>query len=211
MNTGIHLLSAALLCALLAPCTASASFRALSNKAVRTTNTGIATNELIEQNERTANDIYLNTIAKDVNAFTPAQATTLYAIAIQCPMAGGQAVYRARAMYALIADEQDYDNASACLPFGIVFRGLEHVSGTEVALIPNPASDEVTLICPMGPDERGTLVLFDAVGQEVFSHPLGSDAERHVIALGRLATGPYHYVVYSVRGKLGEGKLTIVR
>jgi hypothetical protein len=174
-------------------------------------NAGIGTIELIEQNERTVNDIYLNTIAKDESAFTATQATALYAVAIQCPMAGGQAVFRARALYGLFDDAQDYDDASTCLSLGIVFRNLEQSDPPAVTVIPNPASDNITVYCVLEPDETGTLILFDALGAEAIRYPMTGRTQQQVFSVSRLSQGAYHYRVYTARGQLGEGKLTIIR
>lgn len=80
--------------------------RVLKAENVKTMNAGLGTSELIESNQKQVNDIYLGTVAKDVGIFTPAQATQLFAIANQCPMLGGNAVFRARALYSLIDDTQ---------------------------------------------------------------------------------------------------------
>ncbi|MCB0849673.1 MAG: hypothetical protein KDC20_07975, partial [Bacteroidetes bacterium] len=59
--------------------------------------------------QKMINEIYLSTVAKDVLEFTNDQIQDLYAIASQCPLAGGQAVYRARSLYAL-ADKNTFFN-----------------------------------------------------------------------------------------------------
>ena len=69
---------------------------------VKAANATVGTSETIEQNEKQVNNVYLSTIAKSIDGFTADQVSALFDIANQCPMVGGNAVYRARALYALI-------------------------------------------------------------------------------------------------------------
>ncbi len=41
-------------------------------------------------------------------------------VAYQCPMAGGNAVFRARAIYSLMNENAEYDDQFICLQQGIV-------------------------------------------------------------------------------------------
>src|SRR5690606_10442037 len=100
---GLNLSSDSLLSLIAANRTAAAT--TLAN-----TNAALAVTVQIEDNEKKVNEIYLSTVAKDVLEFTNDQIQDLYAIASQCPLAGGQAVYKARALYALTDKKEFFNN-----------------------------------------------------------------------------------------------------
>jgi len=187
------------------------SGRSLNADNVKAANIGIATTELIESNARGVNNLYLSTIAKDVDGFTSAEATQLFDIANQCPMRGGTAVYRARSMYSLIDDEQEYDDAALCLAQGLIYRGMEQAAEQVITIVPNPARDMATLVYRMEEAVTGTLVLFDALGHETQRITLVGGTDRHAFSTHELVPGAYHYVVYDTTGPVGNGKLIIVR
>src|SRR5690606_7739567 len=86
----------------------AASSKVLTAEGLKTANANIGTTELIEANRKGLDEIYLSTIAKDVDTFTVVQAAELFAIANQCPMVGGNAVYTARAICRLIDETVEY-------------------------------------------------------------------------------------------------------
>ena len=72
--------------------------------------------------QKMINEIYLSTVAKDVLEFTNDQIQDLYAIASQCTLAGGQAVYRARSLYALADKNTFFNNFTVCEAAGYAMR-----------------------------------------------------------------------------------------
>ncbi len=120
------------------------------------------------------------------------------------------AVYRARSLYALIDDAQDFDDPALCLAHGIVYRALEQGDVREVLVMPNPANDEATLVYQFDEGRTGFLVLQDALGKEVLRHALTADINRFQFSTAGLAPGAYHYAVLEGDGLLGEGKLVVV-
>ncbi|MBV6405235.1 MAG: hypothetical protein GFGODING_02002 [Flavobacteriales bacterium] len=166
------------------------------------------TSDPIEANEKTVNAIYLATIGKDVDGFTTTQANDLFAIASQCPMLGGNAVFKARSLYWLIDDSYDFDDQLLCLPHGIIVKSLTD-QANEVKVIPNPASDEATLVLARSLDEPSTFAVFDAVGAEVMRHAVQSEMSRLVFSTASLAPSLYHYEIRGPSGLFGNGKLVI--
>src|SRR5690606_34241710 len=120
--------------------------KVLSAEYVRSANEAIGTSEVIEYNQKQVTDIYLNTIGKDVDDFTSSQASELLNIANQCPMVGGNAVYRARSLYSLIDDEVDFDDQLLCLQAGIIVKSLMDNASLNLQLVPNPARDAAALM-----------------------------------------------------------------
>ncbi|MBV6405675.1 MAG: T9SS type A sorting domain-containing protein [Flavobacteriales bacterium] len=195
-------------------CTAlllAAGTNARSSHHVQGTDAAPVTSEPIEANEKTVNDIYLAIVGKDVDSFSSDQTIALFDIASQCPMLGGNSVFKARSLYWLIDDPYDFDDASICLPYGIIVKSLSQSHGNVVRVVPNPAHDEATLLLMEEAGNRTHLTLFNAVGSEVLRSPVPKGTSRHVFSILSLAPGLYHYIVLSNGGLMGDGKLTIVR
>ncbi|MBV6404522.1 MAG: hypothetical protein IT228_00635 [Flavobacteriales bacterium] len=185
--------------------------KVLTAEGVKTANANIATSELIETNEKAVNEVYLATVGKNVDSFTTTQTADLFAIANQCPMLGGNAVFKARSLYWLIDDSYDFDDQALCLQHGIIVKSLAAQPINAVAVIPNPAVDEATLVLDHELDEPGSFVVYDAVGAEVMRQVVPIDMPRLAFSTASLAPALYHYQVRGPSGVIGVGKLTIVR
>ncbi|MBK8499183.1 MAG: hypothetical protein IPL52_10265 [Flavobacteriales bacterium] len=183
----------------------------LAADGVKAANSGIAASELIETNAKTVNDVYLATIGKDVDEFTATQASELFDIADQCPMLGGNAVFKARSLYWLIDDTYDFDDASLCLPYGIVVKRLLNQHNNTVSVVPNPATDEATLVLTRTLEQTGAFVLYDALGAEILRFVVPTDQFRIPFSTAALVPALYHYQVRGSAGIVGEGKLAIIR
>ncbi len=174
-------------------------------------NYGIITTATIEDNQQLVNDIYLKVIAEGSIEFTPAQESTLFDIAIQCPVSGGKAVYQARSMYSIIDPEQQYDDSYTCLQEGIVLRkGHSNQTITGSAFVyPNPAKDEATLVYNIGED--GTFEIFNSLGQKQSAAKLPSKTHRYVFDTGKLTNGVYYFKVVCCGENVNTNKLVIAR
>ncbi|MBV6405231.1 MAG: hypothetical protein GFGODING_01998 [Flavobacteriales bacterium] len=195
-------------------CTAlllAAGTNARSTHPAQGTDAALGTSEPIEANEKAVNEIYLATIGKDVDGFTTTQANDLFAIANQCPMVGGNAVFKARSLYWLIDDSYDFDDQLLCLQHGIIVKSLTPQPLNGVAVVPNPTSDEATLVLDRELEEPATFVMYDAVGAEVMRLTVAVEMPRLAFSTTGLAPTVYQYRVQSRTGAIGNGKLTIVR
>lgn len=186
--------------------------KVLTAEGLKTANGNIAATELIETNRKMVDEIYLSTVGKEIDTFTVAQANELFAIANQCPMVGGNAVYTARSLYWLIDDSQEYDDQLLCLPHGIVVRSALQEEPPAVTVVPNPTRDRAALVLDEPLEEAGLLVLYNLAGQEVLRVEVPAGEPRTEFATGNLAAGVYQYRVQQGGGALlGQGKLTLVR
>jgi len=186
--------------------------KVLTADGIKAANTNVGTTKLIESNEKQVNEIYLSTVGKDVDTFTVDQANTLFYIANQCPMVGGNAVYRARSLYRLIDDEQQFDDPQLCLQHGIIVKRLVPAQeAVGVSIVPNPTRDQATLVLGKPLDAPGVFVIFNAIGNEVMRNSIPRDMVRFQFSTTSLATGIYHYRVRGPSGFVGEGKLSIIR
>ncbi|MBK8499186.1 MAG: right-handed parallel beta-helix repeat-containing protein [Flavobacteriales bacterium] len=207
LHTSIHAITAYHAAAL----QLAANSRVLTAESIAATNAGIAAGELIEANHKTVHDVYLNTLARDITEFTAAQADALFAVANQCPLTGGNAVFRARSLYSLIDDAQEYDDALLCLQQGLITKHLRDVVPNHCTVVPNPACDYATLVLLAPLAEPGLLVLSNALGAEVMRVRVSAEQQRLTFGIEGLATGLYHYSIRDERGDLGGGKLAIER
>lgn len=187
-----------------------ANSKSVSADNVRSTYTALNTEELIETNQKQVNGIYLATIGMDVDTFTVDQATTLFAIAEQCPMIGGNAVFKARSLYYLIDELRSFDDPQLCLPHGIVVKRAEEPQPNGVTVVPNPASDQATLVLSHELDVAAVFVIRNAMGAVVMRHPIPAHTTQLPFSTQALAPAMYHYQVLSAKGVVGDGKLNIV-
>lgn len=191
--------------------TIAANSSILNAESVKNANNAIGTSELVEANEKVVNKVYLETIAQNADGFTVQEEQDLFAVANQCPLVGGNAVFRARALYYLVDPEQDFDDPSLCLQHGLITKSVKRPEVHGLNIVPNPAMDEATLLLTEPLNEVGSLVFYSALGEEVLHLRIPAEQQRLPVSTASLAPGMYHYRVYNARGELGDGKLSIVR
>ncbi|RYE16482.1 MAG: T9SS type A sorting domain-containing protein, partial [Sphingobacteriales bacterium] len=182
--------------------------RTLTAENIKAVNEALGTGNQIEENERAVNSIYLSTIAKG-EALDPAYAPQLYLIATQCPMSGGNAVFRARALYSVLSDTVEYNDRVVCLQQGVVLRKKQPANLVKV--YPNPASDKATIEYKLTEEAIGTLVLFNTLGQEITRFSLPAHSGAFDFSTSEFAQAVYFYKVYSSGNPIGSGKLSIMR
>jgi hypothetical protein len=177
-------------------------------------NAGIAAGAAPDDNERAVNEIYLASIAREQYEFDSSQRETLYTIAQQCPMAGGPAVFRARALYALVDDKIMFDDFKICNSAGIQLKKAKDAAagqGTFFKLYPNPANDKATLEYDISGTETVKFELMNATGQELIKVNLKGGKLSYTFSTKDLKPAVYHYrVIISSKG-VENGKLIIVR
>ena len=189
----------------------SATSKVLTADGIKAANTNVGTTKLIETNEKQVNEIYLSTVGKDVDTFTVDQTNTLFYIANQCPMVGGNSVYLARSLYRLIDDEQQFDDPMLCLQHGIIVKSLVARETNTIGVVPNPTRDQAALVLEKPLDAPAVFIILNAIGVEVIRHSIPMDMVRFEFSTTSLAAGLYHYQVRGPSGNMGEGKLSIIR
>ena len=78
-------------------------------------NNVINASEDYEVNEQKVNEIYFTALLSDDWELSSDDSLTLLAIAEQCAYAGGDAVWKARALYKLIAGDVEFEDDSLCM------------------------------------------------------------------------------------------------
>ena len=156
----------------------------------------IASNTLVEQNERNINDIFFATIAKHNFTFTEAQKEEVANIAYQCPYTGGEAVYRARVLHTALTGLTDFNDSTACSVQGINWR-YGNTQATEsslhLAVIPNPVSSEAQFVLEKATENNTFIKVYSSIGQIVIECSIPANESRIRFSTEKLSAGIYHY------------------
>ncbi len=165
----------------------------------------LSTENLLEQNRKAVQRLYLQTLGLGIHRLTASQLLIAESIAIQCPLEGGSAVYAARALYRLNADRA-FNDDSLC--FGVHERRqvqTKPVEHSEIYLLPNPATDMVTVAGLSASAENPALIqLADANGVLRMEHKV---AEREwAFSVTSLPSG-----IYFCRAQLGDAKPVVLK
>jgi len=132
-------------------------------------NNAISTTTNYELSEKNVNQLYFDWLLSESNILTETQVLTLEVIASQCPLAGGDAVYRARGLLALTDSIYTFDDEQLCNaspPFFNIGQGSTSQQSTAIDIFPNPTKSTLHIHWPEL-IETGAIVLYDLNGQEV--------------------------------------------
>lgn len=151
-----------------------------------------------EYNEKAVNDIYLSRLAE--LSFVPdsSEVALLESIAEQCPFTGGNAVYRARALLALLTKEAAvYNDSLACLPAQALVApsSVSRIQMShpimELKIYPNPTRGEVDIVWNGAVEQSGRIAVFDLFGGQIqqVQIPVGSMGQN--LSLRHLPEGLY--------------------
>ncbi len=175
---------------------------------IRMVNESIYTSETIEVNEQVVNEIYLSILGQDQIQFSEDVIDQLEIIAEQCPLAGGNAVFKARSILSLINDELVYDDINICLQAGIILRQIPKKPTAH--LYPNPANSSVTLVYELPENTEAEFQLFNSMGQHQLSFELIQGNTTLTFSTGSLKPGIYQYRIASNPENPLNGKLVII-
>lgn len=165
----------------------------------------------IEENKRIMNDLYLNTSAIGITAYSPAQINNIRNIAAQCPATGGPSVYEARTLLMLI-DSVRADYSASCSG---LLRIAASTSKNPVNFIgrmyPNPSTGFVSYDYRMEKNSIGTISITNVWGQVLKSFPLNEGLNKLEIDCSHFADGMYLYQVVVNNTTIARDKLTIIK
>jgi hypothetical protein len=187
--------------------------RLVNVESVRNSNNQLYASAVIEENEKVVNEISLATIGKSNYVLNVSQIAQLRAIAEQCPLAGGSAVFRARALLYLIDGRLYYNDRQICWNEGIALKELPNEKAflSNVKLYPNPANEKVTLEYKFEGVEKLYFTLYNAMGVSVMEHSLNASKNSFVFSTEFLTPGVYHVRLGDHNEHLFNGKLVIIR
>jgi len=171
----------------------------------------LQTTTTIERNEKTVNQIYLETIAKEIYHFTQSQINALTVVARQCPVEGGNAVFKARALLALINNTLNYDDRDICNRVGIELKqGQPDLNGGNIKLYPNPANSKVKVVYLANEDFSYSFTIYNSIGQIILIKKLNSDSSYFEFDSSAINQGVYYYCYIGTDGLNENGKLIII-
>ncbi|MBL0072637.1 MAG: T9SS type A sorting domain-containing protein [Bacteroidetes bacterium] len=180
----------------------------LTTDNIRFVNESIYSSETIEVNEQVVNEIFLSVIGQEQFQLGDDAINQLEGIAAQCPLAGGNAVFKARAILSLLNDELVYDDINICLQAGIILRQIP--KKPTARLYPNPANNSVTLVYELPEVSTAEFLLFNSVGMLQLKQQMKIDITQMSFSTEQLAPGVYHYQVNTSSDFQLNGKLVII-
>jgi hypothetical protein len=180
----------------------------LTAENIKMVNESIYASATIEENEKVVNEIYLSFVGRKQFQFSQDTIEQLESIASQCPLSGGNAVFRARAILSLINDELVYDDVNICLQAGIILK--QTPKKPTAHLYPNPANSSVTQVYEIPENTEAEFQLFNSMGQRQLSFTLIQGNTTVTFSTESLKPGIYHYRIASIPENLLTGKLVII-
>ncbi|MCO6490055.1 MAG: T9SS type A sorting domain-containing protein [Phaeodactylibacter sp.] len=176
-------------------------------------NSAISANEVFEVNEQDVNSLFLETVAMGIDTFTEAQITELWAIADQCPLAGGDAVFKARSLYSLIDPLIKYEDEELCAsePEERAMVVQEAEIAASFQLIPNPAKDELNVKLAAPVESNTWFIVQDMQGRIHLKKDLNAGGTMYNINTSQLPSGIYYCTIKSLGIAHKTEKLIIIR
>lgn len=163
-----------------------------------TNNSTINASQQVDNNLKLINDIYLNTVAVGIDTFNSEQLKDLYYVATQCPLAGGEAVYRSRSLLALVVDTA-FNDRDICTAAGIAYKKDQTTmlieAGTDSKLqihtYPNPANTYLLLQSYIAYTKDLQVSIYDNMGRNVKEQNVSLASKKVKIDLQELSSGLY--------------------
>ena len=131
----------------------------------------------------------------------------LYNVAIQCPLSGGTAVYRARTLYKFINPFQHYNDELTCLQGGYNYKQRPN-GDVSKNIFPNPTTGEFTIIFQVNSNSK--LQILDQIGRVLKVYELSAKQNSLIGNISSLENGLYRCVIYDESGRLLESTQIIL-
>ncbi|MFN0014656.1 MAG: T9SS type A sorting domain-containing protein [Saprospiraceae bacterium] len=175
-------------------------------------NSSLSPSLLWESSEKSVRSIYLATIGTDTMlTLNGTQTTQLEAIAMQCPLEGGTAVYWARMLLEMLAGTRAiYYDADSCEAASERYREMERlVKPSSVRVYPNPTSGVFRVEYDLGDMPGAVFMLYNSLGQQVLQQRLPDAYGTVLLNMVHLPPGTYYYMVSGLSGRGSAGKILI--
>ncbi len=161
-------------------------------------NAGISTSMVCMANHKIVNNILLNMLANGDDAPSSTNLTVLSAIAAQCPIEGGDAVYEARAVVERFTGET-FDDAVLCASGARPSNGRDSnisIEQKDVLIYPNPSTGQIFWTGLEGQNIQ--VRVFNALGQLMADRNTAGNS----LDLSALPEGVYQVQFSSLETKL---------
>lgn len=141
------------------------------------TNSNINTTNLPESNEKIVNQIILNQLYQGYLVLNAQDRTTLINIASQCPLEGGDAVYRARGIIQFL-DNTEYNDTILCSPSTFNNANNRSVASDKIYIISDSQQKNVLLnIQNFDINEQYVFKIYDALGRLQLNYHISNPIE----------------------------------
>jgi len=159
-------------------------------------NNNVNTETIFEQNIQIVNETYLNTLVSVDFDFDATQLQAIETIANQCPLYGGNVVFRARGMLKAVGDNTYYDDEQICNGAAkrkAVENKKSIIASNSLTIFPNPANTNIHIILNSALETAVDFVFYDVSGKliEKFVLPIGE--KEHNINVTHIPKGVYFY------------------
>ena len=196
----------------------STSYRAVVNKAI-ILNKFISPSNTMASNYVLMNDIYLNMLKTGVDTFTTDQVSQLSSLANLCPYAGGDAVYMARTLYAMVDNSAFYDDSVLCPDAGgdrsMLFKvpndTTQQAPAEMVMVYPNPAHTVLNLAYFAQTTGTVDFELIDQLGQLIMQQEVAKGINFERYDIGSINSGVYHWRLRDSQRIIKSDKLVIIK
>ncbi|MCO6492508.1 MAG: T9SS type A sorting domain-containing protein, partial [Phaeodactylibacter sp.] len=160
-------------------------------------NNAISASEVFEVNEQDVNAMFLETVAIGIDTFTETQITALWELANQCPLSGGDAVFKARSLYSLIDPSVKYEDEERCAsePEEKPAPVQEAEIAASFQLIPNPAKDELNVKLAAPVESNTWFIVQDMQGRIHLKKDLNSGGTMYNIDTSQFPSGIYYCTI----------------
>ena len=164
---------------------------------------------ILEENEQIINEIYFSTVALNQldNLFN--YAASLLNIALQCPLSGGPAVYRARSLYYIIDPTMDYYDEQICLQGGYLFKTSRNLTKNS-KLYPNPSNSIVNIVYNV--ESNSVLQIYDCYGRIINNYSI--DPKNYIFSFEteNFENGLFNYRIVDKKGiMIDTGQFIIMK
>ncbi len=173
-----------------------------------TTLTNAANENLLpEVNEKYMLEIYKKYFNKYNVNFTIGAIDTLITIAFQCPLEGGKAVFRARAVLRWVTDTLTYDDAAGCANSPLRLKQTE--SDNILWIDGNPLNTNSTLQFKNPLAEKSTLRVVNLQGQAVITLQISANTNFYSFSELDLSEGMYLLKLTNIHQQFNTVKLIV--
>jgi hypothetical protein len=189
--------------------------------AAQTKNQAIAGANLFESNEKELNTYYLNYLQNGMESLMPANLVWIESLAQKCPYLDGQAVFKARTLYAMLSGPRAYNDLEICNNQGIYKGGVNwyemenvnigkqlRISAIEIQVHPNPTTGKVSFSSPNANFLNAEVQFFDLSGRKVLAIKNSVRSSQLEYDLVDLPSGLYIYQLKYSNGDIYTGKVT---
>jgi len=176
----------------------------------------VVNGELPETNSAYINEIEINFIERDNDIqYIIDNYAGIFALANQCPFAGGEAVERARTKVAMVNDSVYYNDVNTCLQNGIYrIANKDSFLVKEIKSIvikPNPANDKITVELIGNYEGICNIEVINPLNKVILNEQMPCNEKVKTINVSQIAQGIYSVNVYINNEVRLVNKITIIR